>query len=306
MKEQNWKQKLTEIAQDVIFEEPMKEHTSFKIGGPAEAFVRARSVREIQDVVSFCGQQGLPFLVMGNGSNMLVGDGGIRGIVLQVGEQMKACRAEGSLLWAQAGILLSTLSNAALRSGLSGMEFAAGIPGTLGGGIYMNAGAYGRELKDIIQSVTYLDETGTVQTAPAEALEFGYRKSLFSGRNMTILECTMQLTPDEPGLIKSRMVEFNRRRSEKQPLSMPSAGSTFKRPEGYFAGKLIQDAGLMGYRIGGAQVSEKHAGFVVNAGEATAADVLALIQHIQNTVQDKFGVRLEPEVKLIGEQECNL
>lgn len=306
MKEENWKQKLTEIAQDIVFEEPMKEHTSFKIGGPAEAFIRASSTEEIGRVVSFCKQQEIPFLVMGNGSNMLVSDKGIRGVVLQVGDQMKECRAEGNLLWAQAGILLSALSNAALRAGLSGIEFAAGIPGTLGGGIYMNAGAYGGELKDVIKSVTYLDEEGIIRTCPAEEMGFGYRKSIFSGRSMTILECTMQLIPDEPELIKGRMVDFNRRRSDKQPLSMPSAGSTFKRPEGYFAGKLIQDAGLMGYQLGGAQVSEKHAGFVVNAGDATAADVLALIEHIQHTVQDKFGVHLEPEVKLIGEQECNL
>lgn len=296
---QSQKMELSSLAGEVLFDEPMKEHTSFQIGGNADALIEAGSVDEIRTVSSWCKENGVRALVMGNGSNMLVSDEGIRGVVIKIGAKLSACRAEGEMLYAESGILLSKLSKFALSNSLSGLEFAAGIPGTLGGGVFMNAGAYGGEMKDVVKSVTYLDEAGNLQTAGCEQLAFGYRKSMFSSGGKTILSCEMELKKGNPQTIKEDMAEYNRRRAEKQPLSMPSAGSTFKRPGGYFAGKLIQDAGLKGYRIGGAQVSEKHTGFVINAGGATAQDVMDLIEYIQKTVKEKFGVTLEPEVRVI-------
>ena len=216
---------------------------------------------------------------------------------------MSKCRIEGCDVYADAGILMSALSKKLLEANLTGFEFASGIPGTLGGGIFMNAGAYGGELKDIIESVTFICPDGIIKTETAENLGFAYRRSMFTEGGYVILSCKLKLKEGNYEDIKAMMADFNSRRTEKQPLNLPSAGSTFKRPEGYFAGKLIQDAGLMGYSIGGAQVSEKHAGFVVNTGGASAADVTNLITHIQNTVNEKFGVWLEPEVRLAGEGE---
>ena len=233
---------------------------------------------------------------------MLVGDGGIRGVVIHIGNGMSKCRIEGEEVYADAGILMSTLSKKILEANLTGFEFAGGIPGTLGGGIYMNAGAYGGELKDIIENVTFICPDGIIKTETADKLDFGYRHSMFENGGYTILSCKLKLKKGNYDEIKALMADYNKRRSDKQPLSQPSAGSTFKRPEGYFAGKLIQDAGLMGYSVGGAMVSDKHAGFVVNKGGATAKDVLDLIKYVQDTVEEKFGVKLEPEVRLIGEQ----
>lgn len=241
-------------------------------------------------------------MVMGNGSNMLVSDKGIRGVVLQVGGKLSQCRIDGETVYAEAGILMSALAKRILAAELTGFEFASGIPGTLGGGIYMNAGAYGGELKDIIREVTYMDENGEIRTARNAELDFGYRHSMFETRKCVILSCVMELKKGNAEEIRALMADYTKRRNDKQPISMPSAGSTFKRPEGYFAGKLIQDSGLMGYSVGGAQVSEKHAGFVVNKGGATAEDVLNLIEYVQKTVMDKFGVHLEPEVRLIGDR----
>lgn len=290
---------LCKISENVVFDEEMKNHTTFKIGGRADAFIKAKSVDEIQKVLEFCKNNGVDCFIMGNGSNLLVGDNGIRGVVMQI--DMAGCEVDGESVYAEAGILMSGLAKKILAAELTGFEFASGIPGTLGGGIFMNAGAYGGELKDIIEEVTYIDEENKIKTAKQPELDFSYRHSMFSDRNCVILSCVMRFEKGNAEEIKAKMADFTRRRNEKQPVNMPSAGSTFKRPEGYFAGKLIQDAGLMGYSIGGAQVSEKHAGFVVNKGGATAKDVLDLIEHIQKTVKEKFDVALEPEIKKIGQ-----
>lgn len=294
--------KIREISEDVKINEEMKNHTTFRIGGPADIFVSVKSAEEIIRILEACNESKTPCMVMGNGSNMLVSDKGIRGVVIHVGSNMSGCRIDGETVYAEAGILMSALAKKILEAELTGFEFAAGIPGTLGGGIYMNAGAYGGELKDIIDEVTYIDENNEIKTSKNDELEFGYRHSIFETGKYVILSCTMKLKKGNFEEIKAQMADFTKRRNDKQPVSMPSAGSTFKRPEGYFAGKLIQDCGLMGYSIGGAQVSEKHAGFVVNKGGATADNVLKLIEHIQKTVMDKFGVWLEPEVRLIGDK----
>ena len=296
------REKIMKIASSVKFDEPMKLHTTFKIGGPADVFVEAQNTDEIIALIEYCKQNSIPYMIIGNGSNMLVGDKGIRGVVIQVGKAMNNITIDKETVTAQAGVLMSTLANAILKAELSGFETLSGIPGTLGGGIYMNAGACGGELKDVIDTVTYIDESGEIITKPNEELDLSYRHSMFETGEYVILSAVLKLKKGSYEEIKAAMQDYNKRRSDKQPISMPSAGSTFKRPEGYFAGKLIQDSGLMGYSIGGAQVSEKHAGFVVNKGGATAADVLALIKHIQDTVEEKFGVCLEPEVRLIGEQ----
>lgn len=302
MQESDLMENLKNIAQNVSFNEPMKNHTTFKIGGPADVFIEAVSVEEIKNIAQYCKEKNIPYMIMGNGSNMLVGDKGIRGVVIQVSKLMNNVDIEGETVTAEAGILMSGLASALLKAELTGFETMSGIPGTLGGGIYMNAGAYGGELKDIVESVTYIDKDGEIRTAYGDELDFSYRHSMFEAGEYVILSCVMKLKKGNYEEIKSAMQDYNKRRNDKQPVSMPSAGSTFKRPEGYFAGKLIQDCGLMGYSIGGAQVSEKHAGFVINKGDATAEDVLNLIKYIQDTVEEKFGVRLEPEVRLIGEK----
>lgn len=295
------KERLSSIAGDVLFDEPMSAHTTFRIGGTADAFVNAANALEIGKVIHFCTDTETPYMIVGNGSNLLVGDGGIRGVVIHIGKNMSKCRIEGTEVTADAGILMSALAHQILDANLTGFEFAAGIPGTLGGGIFMNAGAYGGELKDIIESVTFIAPDGLIKTETADKLSFGYRTSIFANGGYTVLSCKMRLKEGNYDDIKAQMSELSKRRADKQPLSQPSAGSTFKRPEGYFAGKLIQDAGLMGYSIGGAMVSDKHAGFVVNTGGATAKDVLDLIRYIQKIVNEKFGVMLEPEVRLVGE-----
>lgn len=296
------RKRLASITDNVLFEEEMCKHTTFRIGGKADAFVNVQSALEIEKIIHFCTDTGTPYMIMGNGSNMLVGDKGIRGVVIHIGSGMSKCRIEGEEVYADAGILMSALAKEILENSLEGFEFAGGIPGTLGGGIYMNAGAYGGELKDIIESVTFICPDGMIRQEAADKLDFGYRHSIFMKGGYVILSCKLKLKKGNYDEIKSKMTELNARRSEKQPLAQPSAGSTFKRPEGYFAGKLIQNAGLMGYSIGGAMVSDKHAGFVVNTGGATAKDVLDLIEYIQKNVEEKFGVKLEPEVRLTGEQ----
>ncbi len=296
------REKLSAIARNVSFDEEMSKHTTFRIGGAADAFVNVENALEIERIIHFCTETDVPYMIMGNGSNMLVSDKGIRGVVIHIGSGMSKCRIEGEDVYADSGILMSALAKKILEANLTGFEFAGGIPGTLGGGIYMNAGAYGGEMKDIIENVTFICPDGMIKTETADKLDFSYRHSMFMQGGYIILSCKIKLKKGDYDEIKSAMDDFNSRRNEKQPLNFPSAGSTFKRPEGYFAGKLIQDAGLMGYSIGGAQVSEKHAGFVVNKGGATAKDVLNLIEHIQKTVREKFGVDLEPEVRLIGER----
>ncbi|MBO5060832.1 MAG: UDP-N-acetylmuramate dehydrogenase [Clostridia bacterium] len=280
--------------------ELMKNHTSFKIGGPADEFCEAVSEEEVRNLIEYAKNKGIDYIVMGNGSNLLVGDKGIRGLVIKLARGFDSTEVSGKTIKAQSGILLSRLANTALKHELSGLEFASGIPGTLGGAVFMNAGAYGGEMKDVITSVTYLED-GEIRTADKDELDFGYRRSIFCDKDAVILSAEMSLDESEYDKIKEMMDDFKERRTSKQPLSMPSAGSTFKRPEGFFAGKLIEDAGLKGFRIGGAEVSQKHSGFVVNADNATARDVLGLIEHIQKTVYDKFGVKLETEVKMLGE-----
>lgn len=280
--------------------EPLKNHTSFKIGGPCDEFCEVTSVEEICALIEYAKEKGIPYMIMGNGSNLLVSDKGIKGLVIKISKGFDDAEVVDEKIVAKAGILLSKLANIAADAGLSGLEEVSGIPGTLGGGIYMNAGAYGGELKDVIERVTYLSD-GVIKVAEKDELDFGYRHSRFSGTEDIILSAELSLKKADISEIREKMADFKERRCSKQPLSMPSAGSTFKRPEGYFAGKLIEDSGLKGFKVGGAQVSEKHSGFVINAGDATAEDVLNLIKHIQNTVYDKFGVKLETEVKIVGE-----
>ena len=287
--------------EQVKTEEPMKNHTTFRVGGPAEFFVMPRTAEEVKKVIDLCRRESFPYYIIGNGSNLLVSDQGYRGVVLQIYKEMSYIEVEENVVVAQAGALLSAIANKALENGLTGFEFAAGIPGTLGGACVMNAGAYGGEMKDVLEEVTVLTEEGEVLTIPKENLELGYRTSIIARKGYTVLEARIQLRGGEKEAIKSLMEELKDKRVSKQPLEYPSAGSTFKRPEGYFAGKLIQDAGLRGFSVGGAQVSEKHCGFVINRENATAADVAELMRQVSARVEEEFGVKLEPEVKRLGE-----
>ncbi len=283
--------------------EPMKEHTTFRIGGPAEVFVTPESMEEIRAVAGVCRREHIPYYVLGNGSNLLVSDDGVQGVVVQTTGKMKEIRADGEVVTAQAGALLSAVANRALKEGLTGFEFAAGIPGSLGGACVMNAGAYGGEMKDVTETVTVLTPEGEILTIPGAQMEFGYRTSIVAKKGYIVLEAQIRLRRGKKEEIEALMDDLRQRRVSRQPLEYPSAGSTFKRPEGYFAGKLIQDAGLRGYTVGGAQVSEKHCGFVINRGGAAAADVMELMRRVSDTVEERFGVRLEPEVKRLGNFE---
>lgn len=290
------------IPQECIkFDELMKDHTTFRIGGPAEAFVMPGSAGEVQAVIGLCREEQLPYYVLGNGSNLLVSDKGIQGMVVQIGKEMNKIRVNGETVTVQAGALLSAVAKRALAEGLAGFEFAAGIPGSLGGACVMNAGAYGGEMKHVIETVTVLTPEGEIREIPGNEMGFGYRTSIVAEEGYIVLEARIRLHEGKKDEIRKLMEDLRERRVSKQPLEYPSAGSTFKRPEGYFAGKLIQDAGLRGFRVGGAQVSEKHCGFVINAGGATAADVMELMRQVSDKVEEKFGVRLEPEVKKLGE-----
>lgn len=292
--------KLKAVCTDIVENEPMNRHTTFRIGGAADVFAQPQSAAQVCEIIKLCRDEGIAYMITGNGSNMLISDKGIDGVVIHVGPKMSAITVDGDTITAQSGILLSRLANTAKEHSLSGLEFASGIPGTLGGAIFMNAGAYGGEMKDVVQSVTYADENGDVHTISGDEADFGYRHSFFSDKKYAILECTMRLTRGDSEQIAALMKDYTRRRNEKQPIDMPSAGSTFKRPEGYFAGRLIEDAGLKGATVGAAQVSEKHAGFIVNTGNATADDVIGLIELVKARVFDNSGVMLEPEVKIIG------
>ncbi len=287
------------LIDDLIFEnEPMGKHTTFRTGGTANFFVTPRTEEEI--VCLMKELKDIPHMFMGNGSNLLFLDSGYQGVVVQIGSKFSEIRVEGNNIIAQSGALLSKIANVALEHGLGGMEFASGIPGSLGGAVVMNAGAYGREMKDVVTSSTCVDDSGTI--LEIDNHEFSYRHSFFSNKNLLVLNTVMSLQPKDRDAIKAEMIELNRRRKEKQPLEYPSAGSTFKRPDGYFAGKLIEDSGLKGYRIGGAMVSEKHAGFVINYDKATATDILNLMEHIKSEVYMSFGIELEPEVKIVGKE----
>ncbi len=269
----------------VFADEPMKAHTTFRVGGPADYFVDAANLDEIRDVIRLCREKKVPYYILGNGSNLLVGDKGYRGVVIQTYRAMNEVRVEGDVIIAQAGALLSKIANAALGEALAGLEFAAGIPGTLGGAVVMNAGAYGGEMKDVLLEVTVLDGDGNVLVIPREKLELGYRTSIIAKKGYIVVEAKMQLRKGDRDAVKARMEELREQRVTKQPLEFASAGSTFKRPEGYFAGKLIQDAGLCGFRVGDAQVSEKHCGFVINRGNATAAEIVDLMNQVTEKVE---------------------
>lgn len=296
-----WLDSVTEAMPELVIrtEEPMSKHTTFRIGGAAEVFA-APDARELPQLLAMAKGADVPVTVIGNGSNLLVGDRGIRGLVIEIGERMSEVRIEGTILVAGAGALLSKAAQTAAAAGLGGLEFAAGIPGSVGGAVVMNAGAYGGEMKDVLQSVKVLTEEGELLSLAAAELELGYRHSCVPERKYIVVEATMELSAKPEEEIRACMAELRAKRVEKQPLEYPSAGSTFKRPEGYFAGKLIMDAGLRGYTVGGAQVSEKHCGFVINKGGATAADVRQLMQDVHDRVKEQFDVELEPEVKMIG------
>lgn len=290
----------TMIEEHRIFEnEPMKTHTTFRVGGPADVLIQPEK-DELSKILKLCRQQGEPYCVIGNGSNLLVGDKGIRGLVIEMTSKKEAVII-GETLRVEAGMMLSKVANAAAEAGLTGMEFAAGIPGTIGGAVVMNAGAYGGEMKDILVSVTVVDENGNTREVNARDLELGYRKSNILKNHYIVTEAVLQLAKGEKAAIREKMNTLKEQRREKQPLEYPSAGSTFKRPEGYFAGKLIMDAGLKGYQVGGAKVSEKHCGFVINCGDAKASDIRRLMQEVSGEVEKQFGVTLEPEVKMMGE-----
>ncbi len=288
---------------NVLKDEPMMKHTTFRIGGPADFFVLPKSPEAVRDLVRFLKTKEVPFYIMGNGSNLLVGDRGYRGVVIQLFKNLDAIEISGTRVKAQAGALLSRIARKALDAGLTGMEFASGIPGTLGGALTMNAGAYGGEMKQVLETVSVLTKEGEFLSLTAEEMEMGYRTSRIAREQDTVLEAVLKLEQGDRTVILERMEELKEKRVTKQPLEYPSAGSTFKRPEGYFAGKLIMDTGLRGFSVGGAQVSEKHCGFVINKGGATAADVCALMKEVADRVEEKFGVRLEPEVKMLGEFE---
>lgn len=285
----------------IKLEEPMKNHVTFRVGGPADFFVTPKNYEELSWVLKCCAKYEMPCYIMGNGSNLLVSDQGYRGVVIQLFRQLNDIQCEGNVIRAQAGALLSAVANRALEEKLTGFEFAAGIPGTLGGACVMNAGAYGGEMKDVLKSVTVLTRKGERITLQKNELELGYRTSIIAKKNYIVLEAEIELEAGDAEEIKAVMDDLKERRTTKQPLEYPSAGSTFKRPEGYFAGKLIQESGLQGFQVGGAQVSEKHCGFVINKDQATAADIAELIRQVQDRVEEKFGVRLETEVKRLGE-----
>ena len=287
--------------ENVLFDEPMERHTTFRIGGPADCLVTPGSEQALVNIIACLKEAGVPWVVIGNGSNLLVGDKGIRGVVIQLFRNFSEVTIEGGRIFAQAGAMLSGVARAAAQQGLTGLEFASGIPGTIGGGAVMNAGAYGGELKDVITSVRLLAQNGQVRQVSSDEMTFGYRTSAAQTNGDLILGVEMQLQAGDPESIAARMEELKEKRTSKQPLDKPSAGSTFKRPEGYFAGKLIMDAGLRGYTVGGAQVSEKHCGFVINTGGATAMDVRTLMENVRQKVFEQFGVTLEPEVKMLGE-----
>lgn len=294
---------LTEVLgrENVLKQEPMCRHTTFQVGGEAECFVKIQEKSQLITIMDYLRKTEQPYFVLGNGSNILVSDKGYEGVILDLSAGLRSIEIEGKRVTAEAGALLSAVAVRACEAGLAGFEFAAGIPGTIGGAIVMNAGAYDGDMKQVVESVTVLGEDGEIMVLDNDTMEFGYRSSIIKNRPFIVLETVLLLEAGNKEQIKSRMDELNKRRREKQPLNYPSAGSTFKRPEGHFAGKLIMDAGLRGFRIGGARVSEKHCGFVINEGNATATDVADVIDEVIERVRDKFGVTLETEIIKLGD-----
>ncbi len=291
----------TVTPENMKLQEPMAAHTTFRTGGEAAVFVEVPGKQQLTQLVQYMAKISQEFFILGKGSNLLVGDKGYQGIVLNLGKRFSRIEVEGNIIRAEAGASLPQVAVMAMQHGLSGLEFAAGIPGSIGGAIVMNAGAYDGEMKQVTKCVTVLNQMGEEMVLDCDTMEFGYRTSIIKNRPFVVEEVELQLTKGDPAEIKAKMDEFNGRRKEKQPLEYPSAGSTFKRPEGYFAGKLIMDAGLRGFRIGGAQVSEKHCGFVINVGNASSADVREVIDEVRERVKQQFGVTLEPEVVFLGE-----
>lgn len=296
----NYIKELKNLFDTVLIDEPMSLHTSFKTGGRADVFIQASEPVKIVKTIEMLKESNIPYYIMGNGSNILVRDNGIEGVVIQIGSQMNKIEVEGNSIYAQAGAMLSSLSLSACENSLTGLEFASGIPGTVGGAVFMNAGAYNGEIKDVIVSANVIDEKYNIVKLSKEELDLSYRHSIINDKNMIVIGASFELDYGIKEEITAKMADFSSRRRNKQPLNYPSAGSTFKRPEGYFAGKLIEDSGLKGKQIGGAQVSEKHAGFIINAGGATSNDILSLIDCCIETVYNKFNVKLEPEVRIIG------
>ena len=284
----------------VCTDELMSRHTTFRIGGPASVFVTPKSEKDLVTAIEICRSQGAPYFILGNGSNLLVSDQGYDGVVVHIGSDLRDISVEGTEITAKTGAMLSQVAHAALAHGLTGMEFAAGIPGRLGGACMMNAGAYGGEMSQILVGVRALDDKGQIVELAADQLELGYRHSIMMEKQYVVLGARIHLEKGNPEKIQAQMDDLKEKRIAKQPLEYPSAGSTFKRPEGAFAGKLIMDAGLRGFRIGDAMVSEKHCGFVVNAGKATAQDVCQVIAHVQRVVLEKYGKKLEPEIRFLG------
>lgn len=292
-----------EIKQGIVkIDEPMKKLTNFKIGGNADVFVIAKSIEEIKCVIKFSKENNIPLTILGNGSNVLVSDKGIRGIVLQIGlKEIKVEKHENALIEVDAGAMLGALAQILLKQSISGFEFAAGIPGSIGGAIRMNAGAYGGEMKDIVKNVTVLNEKGEINILTNEECEFSYRHSRFTNSKEIIIKATLELPFGNENEIKAKMDEYAQSRKEKQPLNLPSAGSTFKRGADFITAKLIDECGLKGYTSGDAQVSTLHAGFVVNLGNATAQDVLSVVNHVKQVVLEKTGKQIELEIELLGE-----
>lgn len=293
---------LQQIPESIIkIDEPMKNHTSFKIGGPADIYIAPETTQQLVFAIEVCKQHQVPYFILGNGSNLLVKDGGYRGVMIHLFKNMSAITVSDGEVYAQAGALLVKVANACLEASLTGLEFAHGIPGTIGGAVYMNAGAYGGEIKHVLISADVIDKKGNLITLSNEELELGYRTSKVQTGDMIIVGARLGFEKGDPEAIQEKMRDLAHQRRTKQPLTVPSAGSTFKRPEGCYAGKLIMDAQLRGCRIGDAAVSEKHCGFVVNLGEATSKQVIELIRHIQCTVKEQFGKDLHPELRVIGE-----
>ena len=295
-----WKFRSIVGEEDVLTDEPLSEHTTFEIGGPADLYVMPEDIDELRDVIDLCREKDLPFFVLGRGSDLLVSDEGYRGVIVGLADGLTGVDVDEKEMTCEAGVTLKEAAEMAGELGLTGLEFACGIPGTGGGACFMNAGAYDGCMADVIESVRVITPEGDVRQYGVDELDFGYRQSRIREEGLIVLSATFKLHHGDPEDIRAKMDDLTARREEKQPLDKPSAGSTFKRPEGYFAGKLISDAGLRGYQVGGAAVSTKHAGFVVNLGGATAADVRAVIEHVQDEVERQYGVRLEPEVRFLG------
>ncbi|MBP3885532.1 MAG: UDP-N-acetylmuramate dehydrogenase [Olsenella sp.] len=295
-----WKLRSIVGEDNVLLHEPLSEHTTFEIGGPADIFVIPDTIDDAREVIAACREADVPYFVLGKGSDLLVSDDGYRGVIVAIADGLVNVTVDGNEICCQAGVPLHEASEMACDLGLSGLEFACGIPGSVGGACFMNAGAYDGCMADVLSSVCCLMPDGSTANIAVGDLDLGYRKSRVRDEGLVVLSATFALRPGDPEEIRATMDDLTQRRESKQPLEYPSAGSTFKRPEGYFAGKLITDAGLKGYQSGGAAVSTKHAGFVVNLGDATAADVHAVIDHVQDEVERQFGVRLEPEVRFLG------